>query len=536
MKAEALAETYGHPVSFFVEAKKFFESIPRTTTTPTPVRHDPPKDLVTSARRDLSFFEANFELFDNSIDSWRRLGIERDLQISVTYDLDHLTGLYKDNAGGMDPADVYKVFIPGETTNKDYSVPVIGSFGMGAKKGIFRLTDGAKVASCRSPECSFTSEVPEKWETEPNWETRDGKAEPIAVWTTYLYLFRLFDPPSKEELTELVTRTSRTYAPLLSGRLLNRRVSISINGIGVEPWPAINWSGADGVEPRRYELRHTFRNFLNTGNDIGLKFIFQCGLTRFTPGRGEFKEPDWGIDVYGNGRLIEGYLKDEFGFGTSHMSRNTIAARFLRGELFIEGHSFAIPWDTHKREYLTDHEVSKWLRGKLRPIIKQYVTEGGFFSDDTELRRSQLEAVPATAALQTIEIKDEEPITRDKLPSLKVKPKKVQKGPTTTLPPSAEPEDEDEDDSRATIAEVELEERIVTIVFSPAEYEELLGRFDVSSEDELAGEIQDCLMSGVAFVLTSDELQEALTKVKCDGTLGGLSEAIKNQLLKKLGR
>jgi len=56
----------------------------------------------------------------------------------------------------MEEDDVFRVFIPGETTNRDYRQNVIGSFGMGAKKGIFRLTDGAKVISCPNGDISYT--------------------------------------------------------------------------------------------------------------------------------------------------------------------------------------------------------------------------------------------------------------------------------------------------------------------------------------------------------------------------------------------
>ena len=125
-------------------------------------------------------------MFDNSIDKWRNEGAKRNLAINVDYDLDLLTAIYSDDAGGMEERDVYKVFIPGETTNRDFGKSVIGSFGMGAKKGIFRLTDGAKIVSCCSPKFSATSEVPEGWESSPNWETLDGRAEPIGEGKTKL--------------------------------------------------------------------------------------------------------------------------------------------------------------------------------------------------------------------------------------------------------------------------------------------------------------------------------------------------------------
>ena len=97
---------------------------------------------------------------------------------------------------------------------------------------------------------------------------------------------------------------------------------------------------------------------MESGADITLKFEFRCGLTRKLPGSGSDIQPDWGVDVYGNGRSIERFLKEEFGFGTKGLAATVQGHKFFRGELFINGHSFAIPWDTHKREYMHDHPVS----------------------------------------------------------------------------------------------------------------------------------------------------------------------------------
>jgi hypothetical protein len=111
---EPLSKRYKRPQEFFKHLRAFFASIPQETVKPERRTHHPPKDLIVSARRDLSFYEANFELFDNSIDEWRRRGARRELHISVEYDLELLTGKYIDDAGGMEEKDVFRVFIPGE--------------------------------------------------------------------------------------------------------------------------------------------------------------------------------------------------------------------------------------------------------------------------------------------------------------------------------------------------------------------------------------------------------------------------------------
>ncbi|MBW3599489.1 MAG: ATP-binding protein, partial [Planctomycetes bacterium] len=391
----ALATQFERDKEFFKHARSFYKGLPKQTREPAPTTHSPPKDLIVSARRDLSFFEANYELFDNSIDEWRRRSAKRDLRITVDYDLELLTGKFRDNAGGMAEGDVFRVFIPGETTNRDFAHNVIGSFGMGAKKGIFRLTDGARIVSCPSGNVSFTSEVPQKWELIPDWRTLDGQAAAIQKGSTEIYFFRLFKPPTLAEIDELRRRVGVVYAPLLAGKLGElgakpaRKVHIEINGVEAVASEEIRWSSPKGAEPRVYEFSHVFEDFLSTGENIELHFLFQCGLTRGLPGEKEGREPDFGVDVYGNGRIIEAFLKKPFGFGTRGFAADQ-AAKHVRAQLYIGGHSFAIPWDTHKREYLIDHPVALWLYDKLRPILLKYRTIASGFSGNTELRNKVL--------------------------------------------------------------------------------------------------------------------------------------------------
>jgi hypothetical protein len=444
----------------------------------------------------------------------------------------------------MAEGDVFRVFIPGETTNRDFGQSVIGSFGMGAKKGIFRLTDGAKIVSCPAGDASFTSEVPQKWELDPDWKTLDGQAAAIQKGTTEIYFFRLFKPPTLDEIDELRKRAGSIYAPLLTGKLgelgakPTKKVQIKINGVDVAASEDIRWSSPKGAEPRVYEFSQVFEDFLSTGNDIELHFLFQCGLTRGLPGGKEDREPDFGVDVYGNGRLIEPFLKKPFGFGTRGMSQTDQASKFIRGQLFISGHSFAIPWDTHKREYLADHPVAQWLYEKLRPIIQKYKTIAGGFTSNTELRN--------TVLLTSAPKKDEKPEVVE-LPEGPDVPEAVlpnydfpgggstKKGGGKTKGGAAVVE-EDESGSQATLTESSNGVKDQTISFNvpPADYDDLLERFGVSNLEELETAVRDCLLAGIAFSLTTEQLTTALRVFKCDGDVGDLSEKIRSQLLKKL--
>jgi hypothetical protein len=535
-----LAQRYKRSKDYFVHLRAFFASIPEQKSKPERREHNPPKDLIVSARRDLSFHEANFELLDNAIDEWRKRGARKELHISVDYDLELLTGKYKDDAGGMEEKDVFRVFIPGETTNRDFAENVIGSFGMGAKKGIFRLTDGAKIVSCPGGDISYTSEVPEKWEDDPAWETRDGRAAPIGKGRTELF-FKLFEPPSLADIDNLRQRVGRWYSPLLSakfatfGKKPDKRVHISINGVEASPTAEIQWSSPKGAEPRLYEFSHVFGDFLSTGNDIELNFLFHCGLIRHLPGiSSEDREKDFGIDVYGNGRLIDQFLKDAFGWGTSGLSKGEPGSKLVRGQLFINGHSFAIPWDTHKREYLCDHPVAKWLYEQTRPIIKSYFNIARRFAGDTDLRKRVLATakpdVEVKAKAVALPVGEAPP--EDVLPKWEYKSSAGKRNPAAVRKVLPAATKATEEESNAVIAEISDGERVISITVPVADYEELMARFDVALSEELETVLRECLTGGVTFTLTPEELAAALTVFKCDD-VGELSDLVRSQLLKK---
>lgn len=544
MPPSDLARQYGRPKEFFQQAKAFFASLPKQTQAPSQETHYPPKDLIVSARRDLSFFEANFELIDNSIDEWRRRGAQGDLSITIQYDLDLLTGVYKDKAGGMDQKDVFRVFIPGETSNRDYQQSVIGSFGMGAKKGIFRLTDGARIVSSPDGKVSYTSEVPEKWELEKSWITRDGQAEPIPAGETHLYFFKLVNPPTQFDLDELRRRAGLVYAPLLSGELgklagaPQSLVKITINGSAVEAPPEILWANPEGAEPATYDMSYQF-NTIGMGGPVPLRFILRCGILMKQPGRVPGKESDFGIDVYGNGRLIDRHLQEPFGFGTSGLSKRVPATTFVRGKLFIIGHSTAIPWDTHKREYLADHPVSEWLRDQVRPVIKAFASAASKFTETgtTEARNELAETRfnPETAKPTVIVSPGQGP-TSAVLPKLS-KPVKTNNGrpkKTREKPQLVAHEPEDVPETVAEVAEAVPEGEAVILEFTPAEYTGLCIRFQVESTEGLQDAVHDCLVSGVAFPLEEDQLLRALKKFRCEDGVAELCEKIREQLLRKL--
>ena len=82
---------------------------------------------------------------------------------------------------------------------------------------------------------------------------------------------------------------------------------------------------------------------------------FKCGLTRKLPSKKEGSQI--GAWMSTATRLVEKFLKTEFGFWYAcGLATGTKGHDLFRGELII-WHSFAIPWDTTNAEYMHDHPV-----------------------------------------------------------------------------------------------------------------------------------------------------------------------------------
>ena len=561
LPSDQLESMFGKSKDIFDELKNFHKSVPQVTKKEL-TDHSPPKTLIVNARRDLSFFEANYELIDNSIDEWRRGGRQSDLHLDIEYNIAIGAGSYQDNAGGMDRADVYKVFIPGESTNTDLSKPMIGSFGMGAKKAIFRLTDGAKVVTSRDGTATFTSEVPERWEDQSGWQTSDGVSDDlIPAGVTRFYFLRLVLPPTLDDISDLRGRIGEIYAPLLRSGESGKNIVLKVNSVPVGPSAPIAFSGADGAQPKEYKFSETFSNLANSGFDVKLDFCLTLGLAKGIPGAAT--EPDFGIDVYANGRLIQKYLKDEFGFGTSGLGKNTQGTKLVRGVLSISGHSLGIPWDTHKREYFADHKVSRWLRNVVRPYIVPWATVGNSFANETNLRGTELpKAFTGTPTQHVIDTTDPLPaIAKPSFPFARTKAASKTKSttataagavtaspaspfPQTAMPVIASPANSQDNAARspAPLSEINQDTPLVSeipnvdelelsipLYVAPAEIEELSSRFGTDNEDQLAEAIHTCLISGVVFSYEANELSDAFKVFEVESA-SLLSDAVKDLL------
>jgi len=314
-------------------------------------------------------------------------------------------------------------------------------------------------------------------------------------------------------------------------------VSITVNETRVPTGRGPIWSGAKGATPRRYQFAHTFTNFLGTGQDIELNFSLLVGLTQSSAGKDSAeRDEDWGIDVFGNGRLIERFRKTEFGFGTKKLSTRGAAMNYLRAELSIQGHSFAIPWDTHKREYLKDHPVSEFLRQRLRPILVAYASVANAFGSEKDIRNEYLEGLTFKGTPKVVKVSD--PPTAEQLPKWEYAGETEEDDESDDDDDDDDQDDDDDDDQdddEATVVESDDDEVGLGVMMARADREHLYERFEVSDEDQLSTVLGDTLSHGVAFSLTAAQFKAAKKLLKCSDA-NELSHKVKEQLVSKLGK
>lgn len=608
---ETLAGNYELSEAEFGDVRKFLGNIPDDSEAETK-RHVPPKRGILSARRDLSFKEANFELIDNSIDKWITQGKAKDLEIRISYDTNVLSGKFTDNAGGFAVDEVYKIFIPGETANEDYEQAVIGSFAMGAKKALFRLSSGIRVTSSQSAdEDGAYCNVPEKWEFRPDWDTFEGRCPSIGEGVTDIVFGKLYDPPDESEIEDLKEAIALTYAPILSGseykvynivdsndqesqgtsdvedenetkselevisenhenegteeqgqssESIQPRVRIWICEEEVNAAEEINLAAVPGALPRIYIFNNEFPNPIleDPVNEPKIKVNFKLyiGIKNNLSG-------DYGIDVFGNGRRFDEYLKKEFGFGKSGLALGGQGNKRIRGFLYISGHSVVIPWDTHKREYQPETEVARYLKNNVWRILKAF---GGISSYLGEKGKSKL-------SKECLEEEDlPEDFTPEVFTDLKKRPDKseVQKRWEEIKPDEDDEIDDENDDDEEQVKpgeddevddendddeeqvkpgeddeiddendedgeEIENEELVtVQIDFEKIDADTLCSRLGIEHEDQLPESIKQSLLQGVHFPLDGETFQKACEKFDVAEDSSELSIAIHHSLMEAL--
>jgi hypothetical protein len=536
----AISDEYNITEAEVAEFRALRATIPDDADAKT-ATHNPPKGIILSARRDLNFKEANYELIDNSIDKWVVEGKPHDLEINIDYNLDQNTGQYMDNAGGFDADNVYKVFIPGETGNDDFSKAVIGSFAMGAKKAIFRLSSGARVISSKTADSGCYCYVEQGWEFTPDWNTKEGDCDSIGEGITKIIFVNLNEPPDEQQIDALCEGIAETYFPILSGWEYENKnkVTIKVNGNPIVGSYDMDLADTPGAEPRIYEFNRDFPNPIseNPADRLNIRARLYVGLKRSRKDTGDF-----GVDVFGNGRRFDTHKKQEFGYGArnQNMGVGTQGNQFLRGFLSLTSHSVLIPWDTHKREYQGETVVAIWLKASISKILKAYnqVTTYATGAKKKELSQEVLKdaELPEDFTPRIVTDLTDLP-TQDLVKQLwqEIKPDDEEPEPPPEPPEGEPPEQSEADPSEPENPEQEEEEEEeltpIELYLEPSEVDTLCARFDVDSEEYLPSVIKNGLLEGVYFPLDRKLFKKACELFDCHDDASELSLEVYQSLV-----
>lgn len=557
-----LAGKYGKTLRFFERAQAYAKTIEaKGSVTNNP--HTPPKKkLIQEARRDLTLGDALCELIDNSIDRCVLLGHEEvSLNIRIHLDYELRKGFYYDNAGGMAKDSVFRVFIPGETSSAPTRAK-IGSFGFGAKKAIFFLSDGTSVFSALSRSSTHFAAIPEGWAESEGWNIEEGEvvAPPPLIGEsrkldgetliTFERLRQTADSGLDE--TSVHEQLGRTYSELLLGRRDTFSLGITFNDRKVEANDPVVFAGprGSGAPPRRYYVRQIFENLEGTDGGITeMEFELLFGLLP-----GQKAEYGRGVDVYGNYRLFAQGLRQSVGLGRRKNMRLTdlkgSAANLLRGKLFITGPSEGVPWDTNKRHFLTDHPVARFVKDAFEDVYREYVQtvdiitrrEQGtkMYLVGTETSFSDIEVVDAGRLVEGVPLPT---WPTDKLPKWEPPPGEEvgsggDAGGGDGYDEGEDPQGDEESDEDEEFDEDEGSEFVVSSGSLPlAIVEALSERYgeDISFCEQMQKALEDAAGLGNLIIrLGPGQVEELKSRLGCS-TIVELEEAVRQKLVSRLG-
>ncbi|ASD22836.1 hypothetical protein B7495_12665 [Cryobacterium sp. LW097] len=326
-------------------------------------------DIIT---RDIDLGAAIMDLVDNSVDSARKLRGDTSLEgLSVSIQADEKQFSIEDNCGGI-PVHHAKgyVFRMGRPGTAASTGGMIGQFGVGLKRALFKLgTDFIVDSTTDSTSFSVELDVT-KWEKESDWgfdiRVRDsikGSARGTTIVVANLYpdiALQFQDQSVIDDLRDDLTSRHRIA--------ISNGLTINLNGSPLAGAPS-EVAGGDLIQA----ATETFTIKTPEGGLVRVRVVAGVAPTQndldedAEPEAVPFPASEAGWYVFGNGRLLLSAEKTRLtGWGGRRgvglpLYHNQYA-RF-RGFVFMDSNdSSTIPWNTMKTGVDQSDEV--WVRTK----------------------------------------------------------------------------------------------------------------------------------------------------------------------------
>lgn len=349
----------------------------------------PTKETLTSLKSDVTTVTAIQELIDNALDKARREhDLAEPLHIEVLAehtDADRTELVVRDDAGGVRRDNAHVIFRLGESEDHtDY--PLIGAYGLGAKKALMNLGLPFTIASRHEDEdIGWSYTIRPEWVTDDDeWEVEITPEEGLEPGQTEIRVQDLDhnwitpedaedgETPTAERLRDAF---GHTYNLFLSDELSDEEydVTIEVQGEAVTPLgsPDFAFTPIDEMYPRRFEnITVDLDGWATTDVDITV---------------GELREVDdgAGVDIYIQGRQVLYGARDErVGFGDELNSFDSGHDERLKVivEMETTGDGRDLPWDTQKNNVDAYNPIMEEVQNWVKRTAKEYQ-----FLDDTKV-------------------------------------------------------------------------------------------------------------------------------------------------------
>lgn len=327
--------------------------------------------FVTVLTKDLDLVDAIIELVDNAVDGARRAGAKSDFsKYLITLTLSGSKFEIHDNCGGL-PADLAEksALCFGRPDDVKPEKGLVGVFGVGMKRGIFKIGKRFKVTSTTSTSHFTVEEHYDNWVKRPSWDFNfteyEDEEKQAGPFGTTITVTDLHDPIAAEMTTklfqsDLVARVSDAQRELIRDglRILVNAVPATINPIVLKASPSIKPAFRELTVPVPKTQEHI--------------------ATRIYAGIADSEPKAAGWYVFCNGRMVlraDQSTKTVWGqIGDVNIPKIHNQFSRFRGYLFMASNSQEhLPWTTSKNGLDVESVVYKKIRPMLvemtRPVI-----------------------------------------------------------------------------------------------------------------------------------------------------------------------
>lgn len=382
-----------------------------------PVRANPSKDIfIRMLTKDLSLVDSILDLADNAVDGARRVkkgGTFDGLWIHIEFS-DELFRI-SDNCGGIDidVAEKY-AFCFGRPDDRESESGLIGEFGVGMKRAIFKIGTKFRVESTTSHSHFVVEEDVNEWRDAKKWDFHFQEYEPNRkrvrkdkIGTT-IEVTSLYDPISSEFSSTSFRSELERRLQAAHQNAIERGVEIKVGSYRL-PEKAITLKTSPKIKPGHYTTS------LNGTGEDPIKLRLFAGIANSEP-----KSAGWYI--YCNGRQIVaadqsnktvwGEMGDDINIPKMHNQ----FSRF-RGYAFFDcDDQGRLPWTTTKQGIDVESSAYKKVRSKMVQMTRPVITFLNRLDQEKDLETAPItEAVSKTKDQPISDIVDERDFDVEKL-------------------------------------------------------------------------------------------------------------------------